>query len=180
MTARHVTLIDVPDLTDADDIHKRTMALFQGAVLPGEPGARRAGSNILWRREGGRIAVYSDLAATTLPRAAQRLLIDPDLVQDAVVSFTATVDASVRVRGRWHPAPDPGEWFEKRVAGALRSIHITGFEEFRVTRRGAPLTQVALHGTAVVHNLDAVLELMRTGLGRSKTFGCGVLTAVCA
>lgn len=175
---RHVTSLPgvlIPDITDADALHKQTMGLYASTVLPGAPGERRAGANILWRVEPGGVTVYSDLPASDVPEGARTYTLTSTHRTGDRVTFMATVDATVRVRGREFPAEDPGTWFEKRVEGALHDVRIISFNELHARRRGARLTQVDMHGTAVVTDAAALDVLLQSGVGRSKAFGCGAM-----
>lgn len=175
----HVTLLPLDvasDPTDADAVHKLTMALFEDVTLPAD--GPRAGANILWRLEPDCIRVTSDIPATTLPEGATASTEETVHVRGQKVRFIATVDAIVRVRGRNVPVTDTDAWFKAKVQGTLDDVNIQGFGTTEVRRRGATMEQVTLAGEATVTDPDRLGALLRTGVGRSKTFGCGLMTVV--
>lgn len=177
-TTRHLTLLPagiIDDLADADAIHKQTMALFD-PHLPGDTGARRSAANILWRRANGGVLVSSDVPATVLPDGAEAIVRVQEYHAGERVSFVATIDATIRVRGREFPAEDVDGWFQRKTRGALEDIT---FQAVRVTaarRRGHSLDQITVAGLATVVNETTLDGLLREGVGRSKTFGCGMLS----
>lgn len=178
-TTRHFTLLPhelIDDLTDADAIHKQTMALYASTDLPGEPGARRSGANILWRHEASGIAVSADLPATDVPEGARGMVHTSEVTEGDDIVFSVTVDAVVRVRGRDIPAPDATTWFERKLDDVLGGITIHQVRRRLVKRRNNPLEQVSIVGTATVVDAPSLARLLRVGVGRSKTFGCGLLT----
>lgn len=180
MTTRYVTILPsdlVPDAADADAVHRQTMSLYASATLPGKPGERRSGSNILWRREADGLLVTADLPATDLPAGARASVITRHFAAGDQVHFTATFDATVRVKGRDFPAPDPGEWFHRKAADALTRIRLNEVRTATSRRRGARFEQVTVTGTATVADTATFERLLREGIGRSKAFGCGLLTA---
>lgn len=170
-------LIDDP--TDADAVHTQTMALFTSTTLPGEEGARRAGANILWRRERGGILVTSDLPASDVPAGAevwtQQL---PNLQAGQQVQFVATVDAVARVKGHSRRVSDVAGWFGRKVAGVLDDVSITWIGASPSYRRGAPLDQTFIVGSAQVRSAEILTRWAREGFGRSKAFGCGMFEVV--
>jgi len=178
-TTRHLTFLPhhlIPDITDADHIHKLTMALYASADLPGEPGARRSGSNILWRRSLHGVTVSADIPATDAPGELSSTIAVTDFRAGEGVEFVVTVDPTVRVRGREYPAQDVGAWFKRKTEGALEHIRVDRLHAFTVHRRGRRFDQITVVGTATVASEEALDRLLREGVGRSKTFGCGLLT----
>lgn len=177
-TTRHLTLIPqelIPDSSDADAIHKQTMALFD-SDLPGDPRARRSTSNILWCRSNGGVLVSSDVPATNLPDGAEATIRDVDYQSGQKVTFVTTIDATVRVRGREFPAEDVHGWFQQKTTGALDDIVFRAVRATAARRRGHTLDQISIIGTATVRDEATLDRLLREGVGRSKTFGCGLLT----
>jgi len=178
-TTRYFTLLPhglIDDPSDADAIHKQTMALYTSADLPGEPGSRRSSSNILWRHEAAGIVVSADLPASDVPEGARSLVNVTEYNAGDKLAFAVTFDAIVRVRGRDLRTLDAGEWFTRKAASALGDISIDHLHGSRVMRRGHHLEHVSAAGTATVQDEDALDRLLRVGVGRSKTFGCGLLT----
>lgn len=178
ITTRHLTLLPaelIDDPADADAIHKQTMALFD-TDLPGEADARRSASNILWRRAHGGVLVSSDVPASVLPDGAEALVRTQEYHSGERVTFVATIDATVRVRGRDFPAEDVDGWFQRKTRGALEDITFQGVRVTAARRRGHSLDQIAVAGTATVTDEQVLDRLLREGVGRSKTFGCGMLS----
>jgi len=167
----------IPDPSDADAVHQQTMALFTSATLPGEPGARRAGANILWRAEHTGVLVVSDIEPTDVPEPATVWTRDsriPVATGDEV-EFIATVDAVTRVRGRTRLVDDIPAWFQRKVGDAFTVTRLRSITASRAHRRGAALEPVTIVGTGRVVNGDQVNRYRREGVGRSKAFGCGLM-----
>lgn len=179
ITTRHITLLPaelIEDMSDADAIHRQTMALYAGTDLPGEAGSRRSGANILWRRERSGIIVASDLPPSDAPDTARTFIEVTRYAAGDELIFSATFDAIVRVRGRDIPTPDAAEWFTRKAGHALADIRIEQMHGRQAFRRGNPLEQISVAGTATVRDEASLDELLRVGVGRSKTFGCGLMT----
>jgi CRISPR system Cascade subunit CasE len=174
--ATRISFAEINDFEDADKTHQLTMGLYRSAELPGEAGERRSGANILWRYEQDAILVTADLPATDVPSDANVWTFEPDYAPGTPVRFSAVVDAVARVRGRAVPATDVAGWFRRRAEPALGDIHVERVGVVPQVRRGARLEQMVLDGTALVGDADALAAIVRQGIGRSKAFGCGMLT----
>lgn len=178
-TTRHITLLPaelIDDMADADAIHRQTMGLYASTNLPGDAGARRSGANILWRRERSGIIVAAVLPASDVPVTARTFIEVTRFSSGDELVFSVTFDAIVRVRGRDIPTPDAAAWFTRKAGHALADIRIEQMHGRRALRRGHPLEQISVAGTATVQDEAALDKLLRVGVGRSKTFGCGLLT----
>jgi len=170
-TALPRTFVADPD--NVDLVHVTTMGLYRDADLPGEPGARRAGANILWASDDDKIIVRADLPATNVPAGGRTWEIVYDPQQGQRVGFKTTVDAVARVRGKDVPVGDAGSWFLRKVEGILTDVDIQDIQFRNARRRGGSLTLTTITGDATIADPDAVEKLLREGLGRSKAFGCG-------
>jgi len=175
-----IDLVDDP--SDADAVHKQTMALFAGADLPGDEGMKRAGANILWRWERDGVIVSSDIEATDVPDGAQTWARDAELSFPAGshIRFVATVDAVTRVRGKVRPVGDVTAWFADKVRAAFEVTSYQFVASSFARRRDARLEQVTVAGIGVVTDPAELARLTREGIGRSKAFGCGMLQAAAA
>lgn len=176
MTLALIPLDAFDDLDDADAMHRETMALFASADLPGDTGSKRSGANVLWRIERSGVLVSADIDATDLPDGSQILPARPEPESGDRVMFALTADATVRRDGVARPASDIDFWLGTRVGDALEGIDVQWTNSRSVRRRGAALEQVTIVGTATVADVAALTHLLRVGVGRSKTFGCGLLT----
>ncbi|SDH50263.1 type I-E CRISPR-associated protein Cas6/Cse3/CasE [Microbacterium sp. 77mftsu3.1] len=160
---------------DADDIHRLTMSLWASADLPGEAGEKRAGANILWMRSQNGILVTGDTAPTDLPEDAAELNVELVFSKGDTISVTVVADTVARVRGRAVPVSDPIQWLRARSAHAAELVGAEVLGQYRDRRRGAGLSQVAILAQFTVTDENAFAELLRTGVGRSKAFGCGMM-----
>ena len=76
------------------------------------------------------------------------------------------------------------EWLKQRLAGALKDIHINNHvrEVLGVDRRGrrtgnGKVIQIdTIDGVAVVDDETILKEKLVKGVGRAKSYGCGLLT----
>lgn len=187
----HLTVIPMRLLAargapDAEGIHKAVMACFDGADLGADPNAVRAGGNILWRNDGFHILIRSTIAPTRLPDGAQTTTRTDEATSGDLVRFTVVVDAIARTSAR----ADDGtrrmseRWIDEHELPAWLTARLTGLTDIAVTdanptlthRKGAPTRHIRVSGTARVADERDLGELIVRGVGRSKAFGCGLLT----
>lgn len=181
MTTLHATFIPGSAITDAenaDAVHKLTMSLYRSADLPGEPGTRRAGTNILWRRQDGGVLVTADIPATDLPDGASTFRIHTDFEDGDEVTFAVTFDPIARVRGRDRRVSDIDGWFVRHLGDVLTGITLEAESGTVGYRRGGPIRQMTYGGSAIVADAEKLRELVRRGVGRSKSFGCGMVEII--
>lgn len=191
----HLTLIEAPTIriknwADHGELHRFVMGLFQSVELPGEPTQKRLASSILFRVDevpsGKILLVRSDVAPTNLPRGARTKSVPHQMPSAGTpVRFRITVNAIHRSRpsdpsikrGKGtSPIDEMAEWLTAKLADAVEEVTIFQHDRSVVTSGRAPLQLDAIDGYALVKDGAALAALMRTGVGRSKAFGCGLLT----
>ncbi|TFD45940.1 type I-E CRISPR-associated protein Cas6/Cse3/CasE [Cryobacterium frigoriphilum] len=191
----HLTLVAAPTVrvkswSDHGELHRLVMAMFQSANLPGEPNEKRAASNILFRIDeaptGKVLLIRSDIAPTNLPRGAKTKAVPWQMPEaGAAIRFRLTANAIRRTRPvtpavkrgvGMSPVDDVADWMTNKLAGALDDVTLFSHDRSVVTSGKSPLQLDAVDGYALVHDPEAVQHLLKTGVGRSKAFGCGLLT----
>jgi CRISPR system Cascade subunit CasE len=175
-------------LDDTDAVHRRVMALFDDA-LPGERDVR-ARAGILFRMEplAARVLVQSNILLRDNLTGISTLEFDPYLRSLQVGTkllvrskFNPTMTVSTQRGGRTHKArkalsgDSADEWLIRKLTG-LKDIGILGRDEGQEIAKGAPLRWVSTEFTAEVSEPELVRLLIRTGIGKAKAFGCGMLS----
>jgi CRISPR system Cascade subunit CasE len=191
----HLTLIEAPTLrvkswSDHGELHRLVMAMFQSVDLPGEPNAKRASSNILFRVDeaptGKVLLIRSDVAPTNLPRSAKTKSVPWQMPETGTaIRFRLTANAIRRTRPATpevkrgvgiSPVEDVAEWVANKLAGALTDVTLFRHDRSVVTSGKSALQLDAVDGYALAQDPDTLQRLLKTGVGRSKAFGCGLLT----
>lgn len=190
------------DWTNPIDAHRAVMALFP-RTLAGEGGARRAPSQILYRLDNldGILTVFvqSGVVPEKIPPAARMMTVNDNAWRTQVgdrVMFRVAVNPITR-RNVKTPRADGGvsrstvtavvapddlvTWLSARTGHALTDLSV--LDHFRDTltltegRKRRRLVVDTIDAVAVVTDPQAFEELRREGVGRSKSYGCGLLTA---
>ncbi|MBK5237784.1 MAG: type I-E CRISPR-associated protein Cas6/Cse3/CasE [Actinomycetales bacterium] len=183
-------LIRVRSWSDLGELHRVVMGFFASADLPGESTEKRLSRNILFRvdetGDGKVVLVRSDVAPTNLPPGAKTKEVETDSPQVGTpVRFRMTVNAIHRSRpenpstkrGKGStPVDDIDAWVTGRLHDALDDITVFTHDRSVGTSGKAPLQLDAINGYATVNDVDALEAHLRQGVGRSKAFGCGLLT----
>ena len=180
------------------DLHRAVMSLFD--ELPGTP---RHGAGILFRRElipgmPPSLLVRSSVAPTNITEHTRvREIINPSPGAATPVAFRIAVNGIHRVgSGGVRPVafddtdaegdePTMTPWLQGRLQGALSDVTCLNHtrEVLGATRPGRGrngtdrVIQIdTVDGVATVAGPARLVELMRTGVGRAKSYGCGLLT----
>lgn len=171
---------------DQEQVHQAVMSLFR-PDLPGAPGERRAASGILYRLEGEhrRLLVQSAIAPQRTDHGIRLTTLEGLLDQiDAGrrVRFSADLNA-VRCQARTGrrlpvPAGELSQWTIDRLTPSLR--HVELLDARLVTRSAGPVPIVVARvtGIGVVGQPDGLIRLLRSGVGRAKAYGCGLLSVL--
>ena len=193
--ASHLSLIPAQELHvkswgDHGELHRIVMAMFSSADLPGELNEKRLSRNILFRvddtAQGKVLLVRSDIAPTNLPaRARTKRESDSLLAVGTHVRFRMTVNAVRRNRpanptikrgSGVSPVDRLAEWVAQRIDAAIGDITVLNHDRTVVTTGRSALQLDLIDGYGVIVDSDVLGELHRTGIGRAKAFGCGLLT----
>ncbi|MFC4057634.1 type I-E CRISPR-associated protein Cas6/Cse3/CasE [Planomonospora corallina] len=187
------------DLADPDRLHKRLMML-----VPDEIGEKaRAQGGVLFRTEDTRTGLQI-LVQTTMKPELSRL---PDgygeiavreldglltrLVSGTRVHYRITANPSKRL-GR-NAGPKAGKiqalrgaaaeewWVARAAAGGLAVATVTSQSQQDIRAKGTVRhAAVRFDGTATVTDADALRAAVLGGIGRGKTYGCGLLSLALA
>lgn len=176
----------IRDWNDAEQVHQAVMSLFR-EDLPGPQDQRRATSNILYRIDAsaGRILVQ----AATAPARTDHGIRTTDLsglfaqLADGI-SVRVRVDINaVKCQARTQrrisvPDPELPEWIAQRLQPALTAIAV--HDSPTTVRRTSQARLRIAHVTAKarIEDRDALLQLIRFGVGRAKAYGCGLLSVL--
>lgn len=185
----------LPHTNWADHVaaHKAVMRLFP-TTLTGPAGQRRAVNNILFRidviNNEPVVLVQSVAAPELLPTDARTMVVsdrawtfhDGDPVQ-----FRAAVNP-IRRNGRHKtttvvPAADAPGWFTTKLADIVSDLTIlnhtrdTHTHRDPTTKTTTPLVIDTYDCHATITNAARFETLRRTGLGRAKSYGSGLITA---
>jgi CRISPR system Cascade subunit CasE len=191
----HLTLVAaatvrVKSWSDHGELHRLVMGMFQSASLPGEPNEKRAASNILFRVDeasiGKVLLIRSDIAPTNLPRGAKTKAVPWQMPHvGAAVRFRLTANAIRRARPVTpavkrgvgiSPVDDVADWVTNKLTGALDDVTLFSHDRSVVTSGKSALQLDVVDGYGLVRDPAALQSLLRVGVGRSKAFGCGLLT----
>ncbi|MFI6476303.1 type I-E CRISPR-associated protein Cas6/Cse3/CasE [Nonomuraea sp. NPDC050663] len=177
------------DLADADLLHKRMMLLAPDEL--GEQARHRAG--ILFRVEDGRAGLQL-LVQTGVPPRLDRL---PDGYGEAAVrdltGLLAGLNAGDLVRYRIDANPTKRNnqsrrieglrggaadtWWAGRAAGhGLAVLTSTSQQQQDIRAKGGRHAVVRFDGLASVTDPKLVVEAVVGGIGRAKSYGCGMLS----
>jgi CRISPR system Cascade subunit CasE len=191
----HLTVVPAHSIrvrkwSDFGELHKIVMGFFASTELPGRPTERRLSQNILFRvdetGDGKVVLVRSDVAPTNLPAGARTKKVDieaPEL--ETHIRFRMTVNAIHRSRpdnpsvkrGKGStPVADMGTWVTSRLQDALGDVTVFTHDRAVSSSGKSTLQMDTIDGYATVTNVEALEAHLRRGVGRSKAFGCGLLT----
>ena len=176
----------IGDWSDRHQIHQAVMSLFR-EDLPGPQHQRRATSQILYRveREAHRILLQSRHAPQRTDHGTRTTHLDALLAAlHTGMSIRIRLDINaVHCQSRTHrrtPVSDRDlpHWLAQRLHPALDTLTIHN-APITVHTTGKPSLRIA-HITATAHIADhsALTNLIHTGVGRAKAYGCGLLTAL--
>ncbi len=173
---------------DAEAVHHRVMGLFPENLSRGDGAGPRAAAHVLYRLElqaaKPYVLVQSDVPPVDdglerRPMASFFALLEPG----RKVGFRIDVNA-VRMKSRTRrlepvPLAEVPQWAATtRLATGLRQIEVGVPGDFEVRRGkgGTPVRVVRLDGRAVVSDGDLARDLVRRGVGRARSYGCGLLS----
>lgn len=173
---------------DAEAVHRRVMRLFPVDLHRDETGGARVAANILFRIElqaaNPYVLVQSDVEPSdaSLPR---RQLDDFLAIVESGrrLRFRTDVNA-VRMKSRTRrlepvALSEVPSWLGgTRLGEGLEDVEVAVPGEFHV-RRGknkTPVRVIRLDGRAVVRDADAVKRVIRQGIGRARSYGCGLVS----
>ncbi len=173
---------------DAEAVHRRVMGLFPVDLPQDEARGARAAASILFRIELQATDPYVLVQSGVEPT-------DASLPRRPLADFLAVVEPGRRLRFRTDvnavrmksrtrrleavALSDVPSWLAgTRLGEGFRGIEVATPGEFQV-RRGknkTPVRVVRLDGLAVVRDAEAVERVVREGIGRARSYGCGLVS----
>lgn len=176
---------DIKNYKDnAESRHKMIMSLFPAYI---EGDEKRNSNKILFRGEDtssySRFLIRSEVPPSNLPGV--QTIVEESFQNYEVnsnVIFRVTV-SPIRRRGnkeRFISEPDElEEWITEKLSPALKDIEIIQTKDETVLRtrnRKNFIKLVQIDGIAKIGDVDRLEELLIKGVGRNKSYGCGLLT----
>ncbi|MDR6939703.1 type I-E CRISPR-associated protein Cas6/Cse3/CasE [Arcanobacterium hippocoleae] len=190
------------DMVNPNFRHRAVMALFDQI----DSSTPRSEAGILFRTEylAGQapfFLIQSLIAPVNLPDGAEMKQIElPTYPQGTQIHFQASINAirrdSKHGSNRYKAIPVPFDgsdeantyssmtpWLQQKLAPALSEVTITnhrrellGADRTGRTANAFTVQVDTVAGVAVVANEDALNALMLNGVGRAKSYGCGLIT----
>ena len=176
--------LNVTNWNDVDQVHQAIMALFP-KDLPGDARTKRSESNILFRVDeaanGKHLLISTDIPVEyPTPGTRKRDFTPPDLAAGSPVHFRTTVNVIKRNGSRAIPSDDIAGWLEARLGEALGEIqpilHSRTIGRLHHGGAASALQMDTVGGIATVLNPHKLNEILRSGVGRAKAYGCGLLS----
>lgn len=170
-----LTTAPAPRAVSAATLHRTTLGFFRSLDLGETPSARRAAAGILWRHDGERILVRSTVEPSNLPADA-RSRVEPalDLKSGDEVALLMTVDATL-ADGRAARSGEIADWLAVRLDGAVRIGEV-----FQASAAplglGDPINRIRVAVAVEVDDPETLEVVLRVGIGKNKSYGCGLIT----
>lgn len=174
---------------DRSWLHRATMSLF-GNIPTNGMGARYSGG-VLYRVEhriaGGRVLVQSGVRPIAIDvRTIDMSPVLSSLASGDLFKFVLEFNAAKTVNSlsggaRQRRALDRAEiepWVGNRFSGAasIDALHVEDFRSLRA--RGGALYVARVVGSGTVQDGVALSHLVAVGVGKGKSFGCGMLSVL--
>jgi CRISPR system Cascade subunit CasE len=175
-------------LDDPSAAHRTVMGIFPSGLGPGS----RATGRILYRVEPsfGRILVQSVIGPLATQVEALDLVVreegTPELAEGVVVRYridAAAVERTKRAERRV-PASELGTWWQPLAQRHGLDLigppgeHLLGVRDHQSGDKQPRLRVASFSGTAMVNNVDLVDAAVCSGVGRSRSYGCGLLSVI--
>lgn len=176
-----------PQWADGSWAHRAVMSLF--AELPGESHVREQ-AGILFRVEPGRIGRVL-VQATVKPHPREGVAVTsldplltqlrPDMAVAAKVRLNCVVSANRTVNGALRrtriPVPDTDlqDWALSKLS-FLQFDDSASLSQATLKAKGVPLRTVTVEGTATVVDAEVLRQSLRSGVGKARAFGCGLVS----
>ncbi|KQO98764.1 type I-E CRISPR-associated protein Cas6/Cse3/CasE [Leifsonia sp. Leaf264] len=161
-----------------ETFHQMVMSLFP-ETLPGDVGTRRSQSNILFMVDGPNVIISSDVQPDPdkLPSPSATIRPRTEFAEGSVIRFRAAVNPIARRRTGGVRVVDTETWLAEKTAGALTHVTVHTSRRTTVDSGRSPVIVDTVDGEAVVTDPTQLARLLRTGIGRQKPFGCGLMMA---
>ncbi|MGC7100701.1 type I-E CRISPR-associated protein Cas6/Cse3/CasE [Amycolatopsis lurida] len=192
ISLNHPKLRHIHSWTNQHTLHRAVMSFFPES-LPGTATQRRATNNILHRYDTPTNRPARLLVQHSTPMLPKHTT-DPHLQHASLEPLLTTLHTGQEVRFRIvlnavrsqnHsntriPITDPGElatWGTTRLAKhGLRDVHLTDSPHTTLARAKTPLWTAQYDGIARIRDTQAIHDALLHGIGRSKAYGCGLLS----
>ncbi len=179
---------------DQAEVHRAVMSLF-APELPGPEGAKRASSAILYRLEtltsSPRVLVQSsaaprqsDFGMTSTTLAGLATVLAPGLAVRVRIDINAVRSQSRTGKRVPVAAEDLSDFLLNPLDldrpgllhGAFGSLTLLDVTPVLRSSGGIPLRVARITGEAIVADPGVLAEKLINGVGRGKSYGCGLLT----
>lgn len=170
-------------------VHRQIMSIFpENLTEDTSETGRRAHSGILYRvhkptyTDRGYILVQSSTLPETLPADARTLTRELSYRQGQQVHFTVAVNPSRRSSRtgktveRSLPSHQVQGWIAEKLSPAMRVDSILDIDTARTRHGRHTINAHHISGYGTVTDPEAMRNLCLSGVGRSKSYGCGLLT----
>lgn len=162
--------------------HNAVMALFPKV----ESDTPRHDMNILYRLERPinatpHFLIQSTTAPTRFTNDIQTKEITYTPLQEGQhVRFTTTLNAVKRTKDGVTPVAenDMAPWLENKLRHSLADISLIDTQRTVKKNKGAFLQMDTIEGIGRVNDSDLFHYLRTTGVGRERSYGCGLITAL--
>lgn len=181
LTAVPAASLGLSPFSTLEDRHRAVMSLFP-PELPGSERERRAGTGILFRVEvtqsGTSVLVRSQIAPSRTVTGLRTREEDLTFERGIRVRWRLAAAGVMRREGR-----DIGVNLERSVqrylttlGGAIYDVEACAFDRQIVRGEKRTLPIDVADGVGFVSHPERLTELLSHGVGRSKAYGCGLLT----
>ena len=139
----------------------------------------RSDFQILFRHDAQVTLIQSNIRPSLENSQAKEFTIEP-VVGRSYYFRTAINSVSKQSRTRKLFSVQPEDWLKSRDFGANFSVE-SAIQILRVEEskgRKVPINHWTLWGTLVVTDSDRLTSVMRSGIGRGRAWGCGLLSIV--
>lgn len=177
-------------LDDQNQIHKAVMSIFPS--LAGPDGEHRAANHVLFRVERQQdgtpiLLIQSSVAPTSVADGVDgvRLIDATKILEGAAESNYARITVDVNTvtrnvrRKSTHPVAEHelGTWLAARFGDAVTELVIRDSIPMRRVANSARLNVNSVVADVKVGDHAAFLRILVEGIGRGKSYGCGLVLA---
>lgn len=159
---QHKATMSLFGQTDESEVRKHFGVLFRVDTAP-------TGKDIF--------LVQSTIRPETLPQAAQCKEFEfPELKPGQRVVFRLAANTVTRTHREIVPRNELPQWLENKLQGSVSDINLQAVREKINRDKKRTVHTAVLDGTLVVNDPDAFIAHITNGIGRAKSYGCGLMS----